>query len=447
MKYTTVPFVGGFYADETRAFSVQDCVNYLPEQAESPGTRTPEKLKTPPGLKDLIPTAAPALTGTYANGYVSLAYSSDLTISGGYGIYTNARVTSGALPAGLSLSIVGNLLRLSGTPTGPVETDTFVVAVDSIDGQTATSNQSVMIQALYPWLVTGQTASLSGGSSVFGDPALVWQAAALNGQPDGNLYAFVSAPSVSYVSRINNYGVSYSTNQGVSWAATSTPLAVSSGGGLMEFRGAYQFLCSGVQLLQRRTTGAWSNPSSDTKSRANTIIVVNNKLIVASIYASTVSVSSDDGVTWVSGGNLGVTTTGFPRLATNGNRVVGFYNNGGVTNQSVLKYSDDAGTTWSVVKYTFPNPSSSNLPAGLCWTGTHWIASTTTGQVAYSSDAITWNLSVSTIGSAIQIAGRGGKALAACGTSLYLSNDDGVTWSTTPIPTGLNTASGVAVLG
>jgi len=51
MKFSPVPFVGGFYADETRPWSVQDCVNWLPTQAETSGTRTPTILKTPPGLK------------------------------------------------------------------------------------------------------------------------------------------------------------------------------------------------------------------------------------------------------------------------------------------------------------------------------------------------------------------------------------------------------------
>lgn len=52
MKTVPLPVVGGFYADETRPWSVQDCVNWLPTQAEKQGTRTPTMLKTPPGLRD-----------------------------------------------------------------------------------------------------------------------------------------------------------------------------------------------------------------------------------------------------------------------------------------------------------------------------------------------------------------------------------------------------------
>lgn len=72
MKTVPLPVVGGFYADETRPWSVQDCVNWLPTQAETTGTRTPTILKTPPGLKNTgitfgsveIPNNAP-VRGTY----------------------------------------------------------------------------------------------------------------------------------------------------------------------------------------------------------------------------------------------------------------------------------------------------------------------------------------------------------------------------------------------
>jgi len=85
------------------------------------------------------------ISGSYAAATVGTPYSSDLTIANGGGTYSNPRVTVGALPAGLALSIVGDMLRLSGTPTGSAATVDFTVAVDSGDGQTATSAQSVVI--------------------------------------------------------------------------------------------------------------------------------------------------------------------------------------------------------------------------------------------------------------------------------------------------------------
>jgi len=98
-----------------------------------------------------IAYATLTLTGTYtASDQILTAYSSDLAIAGGNGVYSNPRATAGTLPAGLSLSIVNvsgaYKLRLSGTPT-TVATYSFTAAVDSGDGQTATSAQSVTITA------------------------------------------------------------------------------------------------------------------------------------------------------------------------------------------------------------------------------------------------------------------------------------------------------------
>lgn len=65
MRYKPVPVVGGFYSDETRPWSVQDCLNYLPTQAEVAGTRTPATLKTPPGLKPYLSLGALPIRGTF----------------------------------------------------------------------------------------------------------------------------------------------------------------------------------------------------------------------------------------------------------------------------------------------------------------------------------------------------------------------------------------------
>lgn len=51
MRATPVNLIGGFYADDTRPWSVQDTVNWLPVMAEQAGTLTPAKLATPPGLR------------------------------------------------------------------------------------------------------------------------------------------------------------------------------------------------------------------------------------------------------------------------------------------------------------------------------------------------------------------------------------------------------------
>lgn len=142
------------------------------------------------------------LTGTFAAATVGTAYSSDLTITNGTAPYTlhgGTGVTAGTLPDGLALSIVGDKLRLSGTASGTAATVNATVAVDSEDGQTATSAQSIEVtdeSSVYPDLVmslapraywkfgesSGVTASDSSGNGniaslgklpAWGRPALI----------------------------------------------------------------------------------------------------------------------------------------------------------------------------------------------------------------------------------------------------------------------------------
>ena len=58
MQPQPLPLVGGSYADESRPWSMQDTVNYLPCRAERQGTRSPEMLKTPPGLRPYVEVAS-----------------------------------------------------------------------------------------------------------------------------------------------------------------------------------------------------------------------------------------------------------------------------------------------------------------------------------------------------------------------------------------------------
>jgi hypothetical protein len=98
-------------------------------------------------LGTLLAVAPPTpltLTGTYAAGSSGDAYTSSLAIAGGTAPYLNPRILSGALPPGLALSVVGSTLVLSGTPTAAASY-TFDAAVDSTDGQTADSSQTIAV--------------------------------------------------------------------------------------------------------------------------------------------------------------------------------------------------------------------------------------------------------------------------------------------------------------
>lgn len=83
-------------------------------------------------------------------GYTTVNYSSYIAIRGGNGSYTNPQVLSGALPAGLELSIVGDRLYLSGTLGATQAIYNFTVSVDSTDGQRGSTPQTVEVVANDP---------------------------------------------------------------------------------------------------------------------------------------------------------------------------------------------------------------------------------------------------------------------------------------------------------
>src|SRR5687768_15332282 len=62
MKFSPLPIYGGSYADDTRSWSAQDVLGWLPSNAESPGTKTEGMFKTPPGLRPFaeIPPSGPS---------------------------------------------------------------------------------------------------------------------------------------------------------------------------------------------------------------------------------------------------------------------------------------------------------------------------------------------------------------------------------------------------
>lgn len=123
-----------------------------------------------------------ALSNNFASATVGQSYSSDLAITGGNGIFQNPRVVSGSLSGtGLSLSVVGSNLRLSGTPTGSSQTLTLTIAVDSEDGQSVSSVQSLVIVSSLPSYIASQLRFAgTNGSNTFTDDVAsnVWNASA-----------------------------------------------------------------------------------------------------------------------------------------------------------------------------------------------------------------------------------------------------------------------------
>jgi len=112
------------------------------------------------------------LTGTYPTAYTGVAYSEDIAIAGGSGSYSNPRTTSGSI-GGLSLSIVNvsgsYKLRLSGTPSSFLASNSVTFAVDSSDGQTATHTQAMQILDSVAISIYNKIANSAGGAGVYFD--------------------------------------------------------------------------------------------------------------------------------------------------------------------------------------------------------------------------------------------------------------------------------------
>lgn len=127
----------------------------------------------------LVSVAAPmSIPGLLAVNHspINTAYSQSLTIVGGKAPFTNPRLDTSkpsaatSLPTGMSLSISGNTVVLSGTPTVAFQGNLYI-AVDSSDSQTATSDvQSIMFTS-GNWMIwtskpTSITITASGTNSV-----------------------------------------------------------------------------------------------------------------------------------------------------------------------------------------------------------------------------------------------------------------------------------------
>lgn len=144
--------------------------------------------------------------GLTATASTSVAYSSSLAITGGDGIYQNAAVASGTLPAGLSVSIDGSNLVVSGTPTG-TGTSTFKISVQSSDDQTVTSAvQSIAVTANVANVVTATN---------------------LNGLVLADVYQNTSETAIqALIARINNNNPSLPTPFTTSNVTLGTPTAL-----------------------------------------------------------------------------------------------------------------------------------------------------------------------------------------------------------------------------
>jgi hypothetical protein len=169
------------------------------------------------------------VTGSFlASRQINQPYTSTITINGGIAPYTNVRVASGALPTGFTLAIVGSQIVLSGTTPATTGNYNFTVAVDSHDGQSATSTAqaiAITIEAYRYWRVN--VTQNNGGTNYVAIAELEFRAVV--GGPDLTTPAGAngSAASSGDANSGNAYYMAFDDNLTNEW--TSNALATPQG--------------------------------------------------------------------------------------------------------------------------------------------------------------------------------------------------------------------------
>jgi len=119
----------------------------------------PQQTKTVNLTLTILPPPPVISTTTLPNGQVGVAYSATLTATGGTSPYTWS-LTSGALPAGLTLNASTGVI--SGTPTSPIASDSLTFKVTD-SGTPAQSAPKTLTLTIAPAVLAITTTSLPNG--------------------------------------------------------------------------------------------------------------------------------------------------------------------------------------------------------------------------------------------------------------------------------------------
>jgi hypothetical protein len=158
---------------------------------------------------------------------ISNTYSSSIPITGGLPPYSNARVATGALPAGMSLSVAGDTIVFSGVTPGTPANYSFTASVDSSDGQTATTSaQALAVVDGYRYWRVNITAN-NGLTNYVVVVELEFRATVGGADMTTPSGAITKAASSGDANSINAYYMAFDDNSTNEW--TSNALAIPQG--------------------------------------------------------------------------------------------------------------------------------------------------------------------------------------------------------------------------
>lgn len=341
--------------------------------------------------------------------------------------------TSGALPTGLSMDSAG-VVTGTASAVGDFSWNTHVV--DDLGGPADKPDTASVINPENAWVISqGPLPSVTSKGLFSGNS---WQSFGTPPQT-GWLFRFGNE---FHLSAYDNSAYSVSTDL-ISWTAMSLP-SIAAGGGEEDTGGGYYFVCNSVNPLWRRPTNSstWSQPSASSMSRANTVAVIGNDLLVASPYNEFISRSTDWGSTYAVGAALTASfSINYVKMDTDG-LLLGLViqENAAVGYQTRIRFSVDAGQTIGPVLYEFPNPAANNSGTAIKWIqGNIWMVGTQTGQLAYTlNGGASWSAGA-TLGGAVNQIGVSptGRVLIACsGGFLYVSDNYGASVTQVSDPGG-----------
>ena len=242
----------------------------------------------------IYPTLLVSTTSPLPNGIVNSAYSKILAATGGSGTYPTWAVTSGTLPAGLTLCTSAGVPNagcvagtISGTPTATANTSITFQVTDSV-GLTATKSLSIRIygqlsvttatlpNGIANAAYTTTTLQATGGSGTYAPPPVGTGWSIISGSlPTGTVTLSPSGVISGTPNAAGTFSFTVQVTDSLGFTATK-PLSILVAAGL---KAPTNLIFGG--LTTTTVTLGWTNPAGNTQS---------------GFY---VDQSSDNGVTWV----------------------------------------------------------------------------------------------------------------------------------------------------